>query len=82
MMINDHNKVEESFKWQSKQRLFETIRKNQKGNIVLLSGDVHHANVFHSPCASLTGYNLVEFTSSGMSHTVDSFGIPFNKEFF
>lgn len=38
--------------------------------MLLLSGDVHLANIFMTPCAALTGYRLAEYTSSGLSHSI------------
>jgi len=39
---------------------------------LLLSGDVHSAQIFGSRCAmSELGYRLVEVTSSGLTHTCD-----------
>ena len=37
--------------------------------MIILSGDVHYANRYQTPCEALTGYTLPEFTSSGMTHT-------------
>jgi hypothetical protein len=39
----------------------------------LLSGDVHFAQFYETKCKSLTGYNVPELTTSGMTHHVDSF---------
>ena len=38
-----------------------------------MTGDVHFAQFYHTNCASATGYNLQELTSSGMTHHVNSF---------
>ena len=43
--------------------------------MLLLSGDVHSANTFKMPCSALTGYNVVEYCSSGMSHHARGFVI-------
>lgn len=75
-MLRDNSFVEETFRWENKQKLYQAIVDNQKSNAFLLSGDVHSATVFQTPCASLTGYNLLEFTSSGLTHTVHTFFAP------
>ncbi len=36
--------------------------------MLLLSGDVHWAQLFQMTCKSYTGYNLHEVCSSGMTH--------------
>lgn len=50
-------------------RLLGLIDKHEVSNTILLSGDVHYANAFATPCSAVAGYDLVEYTSSGMSHT-------------
>ena len=62
----------EGFKWKNKKTLFNLIRKHKKSGAMFLSGDVHFANRYQTPCESLTGYTLPEFTSSGMTHTVET----------
>ncbi len=53
--------------------IFNLIKKHEKSGVILLSGDVHFAQFYETKCKSLTGYNVPELTSSGMSHHVDSF---------
>eukprot|EP00347_Sterkiella_histriomuscorum_P018200 403346407 len=65
--------ITEAMNWKSKNDIFKLIRKHQKSGVVLLSGDVHFAQFYHTNCKSLTGYNLQELTSSGMTHHVNSF---------
>ena len=48
------------------------IRKHKKSGVILLSGDVHYANQYHTPCETLTGYLIPEYTSSGMTHNLRS----------
>eukprot|EP00347_Sterkiella_histriomuscorum_P000818 403374396 len=72
----DRKFIIEEFDWTNKKRLIVDIIRNdpltKKNGIVFLSGDVHFAQIYHSGCASLaTGYNLLEVTSSGMSHHAD-----------
>eukprot|EP00355_Strombidium_rassoulzadegani_P010348 CAMPEP_0168627930 /NCGR_PEP_ID=MMETSP0449_2-20121227/11565_1 /TAXON_ID=1082188 /ORGANISM="Strombidium rassoulzadegani, Strain ras09" /LENGTH=185 /DNA_ID=CAMNT_0008670299 /DNA_START=44 /DNA_END=601 /DNA_ORIENTATION=+ len=45
-----------------------------KHGVVLISGDVHHAQILTSNCSpfeSAPGYNLLEVTTSGITHTCD-----------
>lgn len=42
-------------------------------NVMLLSGDVHFGNAYRSPCSAISGYDLIEYTSSGMTHTINNF---------
>lgn len=80
-MIRDNSVIDEGFDWENKIKLFETIARNEVSNVVLLSGDVHFANAYQSACKALTGYGLYEITSSGMSHTIDSFNTALVREF-
>jgi len=73
-MIRDNTLVEENFQWWSKSKLFSLISKHQKSNVLLLSGDVHYANRYQTNCEALTGYTVPEFTSSGMTHNIATFG--------
>ena len=59
----------EEFQWKNKQRLFSHIKSIKKPGVIFLSGDVHFAQTYQTRCSSLTGYNLLEVTSSGMTHT-------------
>ncbi|CDW89877.1 UNKNOWN [Stylonychia lemnae] len=63
----------EAINWKSKEMLFDLIRKHQKSGVFVLSGDVHFAQFYHTNCKSLTGYDVQELTSSGMTHHVNSF---------
>ncbi len=63
----------EAWKWKNKEPLFEFIRKHKKSGVVLLSGDVHFAQFYHTNCKSLTGYDLTDLTTSGLTHHVNSF---------
>jgi alkaline phosphatase D len=71
-VIRDNSLFEEQFEWPSKEKIYNLITKYQKNNVVFLSGDVHYANAYHTPCEALTGYNVLDYTSSGMTHTVES----------
>lgn len=54
----------------SRERLLDMIRGKQKSGVVLISGDVHFAEIVTHPCPGRVGYNaFYEFTSSGMTHS-------------
>ncbi len=54
-----------------RQRLFNLITKTQANGVILLSGNVHFAEVSEN---KETAYPLVEFTSSGMTHVTELYG--------
>ena len=54
----------------AKQKILDLIHKYQKSGVIILSGDVHWAQMFHTKCTSYTGYNLPEICSSGMTHVL------------
>ena len=62
-------------KWNNKEKLFALINKYEKNGVIFLSGDVHFAQIYHSNCYSLTGYDIYEYTSSGMTHNSDIMGV-------
>lgn len=72
-VIKDNSPNEETFMWPSKKMLYEVVAQNQKSNLFLLTGDVHYANTFFTPCEALTGYQIVEYTSSGLTHSIRNF---------
>jgi len=66
---------------QSRERLFGMIRKHKVSGVIFLSGDVHYAEFMKHPCPKRVGYNLYEFTSSGLTHFVSD-NIPFGGQLF
>ena len=50
------------------QRLIDLLHKHQVPGFMIISGDVHHAQVLSSQC-NLLGYPLIEVTTSGLTHT-------------
>ena len=65
--------IVEELDWVNKKRLLIDLIRNdplvKKNGYVFLSGDVHFSMIHHSGCASLaTGYDLIEVTSSGLTH--------------
>lgn len=67
-MLPDRYFFTEHFEWQSKKQMLDLIRKYGKSGVVLITGDVHFAQFYHTNCESLTGYNLPELTTSGLTH--------------
>lgn len=56
--------------WENKSKLLSLLKKHKLSNVVLLSGDIHAAQFYDNKCRSLSGQrNLIEMTSSGLSHT-------------
>ncbi len=54
----------------AKKQILDLIYKYQKSGVILLTGDVHYAQLFHTNCTSYTGYNLPELCSSGLTHVL------------
>ncbi|XP_049849898.1 uncharacterized protein LOC126320448 [Schistocerca gregaria] len=54
----------------SRRRLFELFKTYKTPNVLLISGDVHHAEILKIPntCTHI-GQDVYEFTSSGLTHT-------------
>eukprot|EP00743_Colponemidia_sp_Colp-15_P007648 GILK01008275.1.p1 GENE.GILK01008275.1~~GILK01008275.1.p1 ORF type:complete len:423 (-),score=39.30 GILK01008275.1:95-1363(-) len=52
----------------SRARFLQLLRDTKSSGVVLLSGDVHFAEILRHDCTGL-GYPLYEFTSSGMTHS-------------
>jgi alkaline phosphatase D len=57
---------------ESRRRLFELIARHHVSGLLLLSGDVHYAEILSSDRLGL-GYRVYEVTSSGMTHSCGSF---------
>ena len=61
--------VSEAWYGNSRRRLFDLIGKYQKNGVILLTGDVHYAQISKTFCVLPNiGYDLYELTSSGLSH--------------
>lgn len=67
--------ITEAVNWKNKEFLFNLIKKYKKSGVVFLSGDVHFAQFYSTKCESLTGYDVPEVTSSGITHHVNDFFI-------
>ena len=65
-ILSDYFTPKERFEWPNKKRLFDVLYKHKLSNVILLSGDRHFASVSLPPCGMYTP----EFTSSGLTHTV------------
>jgi len=68
-------------KWfdQSKERLISLIRKYKTSGVILLTGDVHYAEIMKFPCKERVGFELYELTSSGMTHHLSTH-VPYVSE--
>ncbi|KAL4455388.1 hypothetical protein ABPG74_012540 [Tetrahymena malaccensis] len=71
-VLPDDRLVTEYWYNQSRQRLFDLFKKyKDTKRVVILSGDVHFAEILQEPDSIQTiGYNLFEITSSGISHSL------------
>lgn len=57
---------------QSRERLMALLAKTRPSGLILISGDVHYAELMRFPGAcSPTGADIWEATSSGLTHTCD-----------
>ena len=54
----------------AKTQILDLIGKYRKSGVILLTGDVHYAQLYHTKCTSYTGYDLTEICSSGMTHVL------------
>ncbi len=76
MLAEDGYKTEIAETWSkfpiSRNRLFDTIAKSRAQNVVLLSGDVHHAEISAARVTreGESEYILPEMTTSGMTHSL------------
>lgn len=55
---------------QELERLITIVKRNKKSGVMILSGDVHHAQFLSSNC-DIFGYPLLELSTSGLTHTCD-----------
>lgn len=62
--------IPESWYSQSRNKLFNLIKKTGRKGVILLSGDVHYGEILSYPnsCSSPIEYPLFEMTSSGLTH--------------
>jgi len=71
-VLPDDRVLPELWYKQSREKLFTLIRKYKVSGVIILSGDVHYAEIMKYPCKERIGYELYEFTSSGLTHHVSS----------
>jgi alkaline phosphatase D len=69
-ILPDDRIVFSSWYLNSRQRLFDLIKKHKKSGVLLISGDVHYSEIMKYPCRERIGYDLHEITSSGLTHHV------------
>jgi alkaline phosphatase D len=69
-ILPDDRMFPETWYKKSKDRLLEMI--NKRNGVILLSGDVHFGEIMklHAGCNEV-GYDLIEMTSSGLTHTLN-----------
>jgi len=78
-VLPDDRIIPEHWYAENRDRLIGLIRKYKVSGVVLLSGDVHFAEVMRYPCKEHIGYELYEFTSSGLTHSVNNH-VPYAEE--
>jgi len=67
-IIPDDRLFTETWYDSSREKLLGLIRKHKVSGVILLSGDVHFAEILTHPCPERVGYpNFYEFTSSGLT---------------
>jgi len=79
IMVDDRFYPEHWYTY-SRNKLIETIRKLKRSGVVLLSGDVHYSEMMEYPCPQRVGYKLHEFTSSGLTHHMSGYNLPYGGE--
>ena len=69
--VTDDKIVPEYIYADTKRRVYELLGKYGKGNVLVVSGDVHHGRVSVDRCAlEAVGYFFWDFTSSGLTHAL------------
>ena len=68
----DERVIQEHWYAESRDKLLSLIRKHRVSRVILITGDVHFAEILKFPCKEKVGYDLYEFTSSGITHHVGS----------
>jgi len=79
-IIPDDRLVPEHWYSGNRDRLFALIRKYKTSGVILISGDVHFAEILKYPCREHVGYEIYEFTSSGLTHHVSTH-VPFADKY-
>jgi len=66
----DDRSVLDNWYTDSMNKFFNMIAESQRSGIVLVSGDVHYAEILTHPCPERVGYkNFYEISSSGLTHS-------------
>lgn len=69
IQVNIEDRISVTEKWHDKSRIrLMQLLKNHP-NTIIVSGDVHHTELMEETC---TGYSIIEFTSSGLTHSVET----------
>lgn len=53
---------------ETRNRFFKLLKENNPSGVILLSGDIHYAEILENSCAGLRN-PLFEITASGMTHS-------------
>jgi len=70
-VINDSKYMDEWGNYPlERQRLFDVIKKTRANGVILLSGNVHYTEISQ---LKNSGYPLLDFTSSGLTHTNEKY---------
>lgn len=69
-ILPDDRLVPDSWSTKSRDKLVGLIKKYKVGGVVLLSGDVMYAEMMKHPCKERVGFELHEFTSSGLTQSI------------
>ncbi|KAL4503086.1 hypothetical protein ABPG72_014315 [Tetrahymena utriculariae] len=77
-ILPDDRVIPEKWYPDSRNRLFDLIQKNKDHQrVILISGDIHLAEILVEPnSVSRFGYNIIEITSSGLTHHVMDYKVP------
>ena len=63
----DYKIINERWFQKSKDRLYRLMTQYDK-KMVIISGDIHYAEMSELRCKRMVGHHLIEATSSGMTH--------------
>jgi len=75
-VINDAKHMDEWGNYPlERQRLFDLIKKTKANGVIILSGNVHYTEISQ---LKDNGYPLIDFTSSGMTHTNQYYAKGYN----
>jgi len=71
IVLPDDRIFPETWHATSRKRLISILRKYKKDKFLILSEDIHYAEIDTYPCPEEVGFRLYEITSSGLTHSVN-----------